>query len=99
MISNLSLDTKADDDRSLLAHQPLLMVTAGSDEEWYVFDLSIDLLQLIAEELPSEGDLNAFARLGRDLYHVVNLILYHRNIKINGSSAVIKSKRKCRSPG
>jgi hypothetical protein len=65
------------------------MATAGSDEEWHVFDLSIDLLQLIAEELPSEGDLNAFARSGRDLCHVVNPILYHRNIERNGSSALL----------
>jgi ankyrin repeat protein len=48
-----------------------------------------ELLGCITEYLGSTGDINAFARTNRRLYHALNSYLYRRNIQESESSALI----------
>jgi ankyrin repeat protein len=54
---------------------------------------SNELLLAIAEQLPSERDLNAFARTNCRLYDLLNNDLYRHNILHNGCSAMTWAAR------
>ena len=49
-----------------------------------LLDLANELLQYISENLESERDINAFARINHRLYSLLNPYLYRRNIQFVG---------------
>ncbi|CEJ62564.1 hypothetical protein PMG11_11061 [Penicillium brasilianum] len=55
----------------------------------HLLDLPVDLLQLAADFLDAEKDINSFAQINRQSYSVLNPYLYRRNSLKLGSSALL----------
>jgi hypothetical protein len=54
-----------------------------------LLDLRSELICLVAEYLPAEGDLNSFAQTSSLLYAQLNWLLYNHNIQFSNDSALL----------
>jgi hypothetical protein len=59
-----------------------------------LLSLPNELIEIIAEKLQFECDLNALAKTNPSLYNLLNPYLYRYNVQQRGSSAVSEPYRK-----